>query len=169
MPDFIKSYVRAVDGFNRRVGLFAMYLIFAMFAILLYSSVSKAFHLPANWTLESAQFTMAAYYMLGGAFAMQTSDHVRMDLFYGSWSLRRRAAFDLVTAVALIVFLGFMLYGGISSTAYAIAYKEKSFSAWAPYMAPIKIVMTFGVVMMLAQASSSLFKDIAELRGRPIA
>ncbi|WP_438753180.1 TRAP transporter small permease subunit [Pararhizobium sp. O133] len=169
MYNFIRTYVRFVDTFNRRVGIFAMYLIFAMFAILLYSSVSKAFHLPANWTLESAQFTMAAYYMLGGAFAMQAGDHVRMDLFYGSWSLRKRAAFDLITAGALIVFLGFMLYGGITSTIYAITFKEKSFSAWAPYMAPLKIVMTFGVVMMLAQATSSLFKDIAELRGRPIA
>lgn len=168
MPDFIKTYVRVVDTFNRRVGIFAMYLIFAMFAILLYSSLSKAFHLPANWTLESAQFTMAAYYMLGGAFAMQTGDHVRMDLFYGTWSARKRAAFDTVTAVALIAFLGFMLYGGIASTTYAIQFKEKSFTAWAPYMAPIKIVMTFGIVMMLAQATSSLFKDIAELRGRPI-
>ena len=169
MPDFIRSYVRIVDTFNRRVGIFAMYLIFAMFAILLYSSLSKAFRLPANWTLESAQFTMAAYYMLGGAFAMQTGDHVRMDLFYSQWSVRRRAAFDVVTAVALIVFLGFMLFGGIASTTYAIQFKEKSFSAWAPYMAPIKMIMTFGVVMMLAQATSSLFKDIAELRGRPIA
>jgi TRAP-type mannitol/chloroaromatic compound transport system permease small subunit len=169
MPEFIKTYVRVVDTFNRRVGLVAMYLIFAMFAILLYSSVSKAFHLPANWTLESAQFTMAAYYMLGGAFAMQTGDHVRMDLFYGTWSVRKRAAFDVVTAVALIVFLGFMLYGGITSTTYAIQFKEKSFTAWAPYMAPIKIVMTFGVLMMLAQAFSALFKDIAEAMGRPMA
>jgi len=169
MPDIIKSYVRFVDTFNRRVGIVAMYLIFAMFAILLYSSLSKAFRLPANWTLESAQFTMAAYYMLGGAFAMQTGDHVRMDLFYGTWSVRKRAIFDIVTSIALIVFLGFMLYGGISSTTYAIQFKEKSFTAWAPYMAPIKIVMTFGVFMMLAQSLSSLFKDIAELRGRPIA
>ncbi len=168
MPDAIKCYVRVVDGFNRRMGIFAMYLIFAMFAILLYSSVSKAFHLPANWTLESAQFTMAAYYMLGGAFAMQTGDHVRMDLFYGSWSLRRRATFDVVTMLSLVAFLGFMLYGGIASTTYAIQFKEKSFSAWAPYMAPLKIVMTFGIFMMLAQALSALFKDIAELRGRPI-
>jgi TRAP-type mannitol/chloroaromatic compound transport system permease small subunit len=111
---------------------------------------------------------MAAYYMLGGAFAMQTGDHVRMDLFYGNWSIRKRAIFDILTAGALIVFLGFLLYGGIASTTYAIEFKEKSFTAWAPYMAPIKIVMTFGILMMLAQAISALFKDIAELRGKPI-
>jgi TRAP-type mannitol/chloroaromatic compound transport system permease small subunit len=169
MPDIIVRYVRVVDNFNRRVGIFAMYLVFAMLAILLYSSVSKAFLLPANWTLESAQFTMAAYYMLGGAYAMQLGDHVRMDLFYSRWSLKRRAITDSITAICLIGYLGFMLYGGIASSTYAIAFKEKSFSSWAPYMAPIKIIMTIGVLMMLLQAFSALFKDIAEARGRPIA
>jgi len=168
MPELIRRYVRLVDGFNRRVGLLAMYLIFVITAILFYSSISKMLRLPANWTLESAQFVMAAYYMLGGAFAMQTGDHVRMDLFYSNWSIQKRAAFDVLTIIALLVFLGFMLYGGISSSIYAIEFKERSFSAWRPYMAPIKIIMTFGIVMMLAQASSSLIKDIAVLRGKPL-
>lgn len=168
MPDLLKTYVRVVDRFNRTVGLATMYLILVMLAILLYSSVSKAFRLPANWTLESAQFVMAAYYMLGGAFALQMGDHVRMDLFYGQWSLRRRAAVDCVTGLCLLVYLGFVVYGGFSSTAYALQYGEKSYSSWAPYMAPIKIIMTFGAVMMLLQAVSSLIKDIAEARGKPI-
>jgi TRAP-type C4-dicarboxylate transport system permease small subunit len=43
-----------------------MYMIFGMMALLLYSSISKAFFVPSLWTLEMAQFAMAAYYMLGG-------------------------------------------------------------------------------------------------------
>ena len=169
MPSAVVTFVRLVDGFNRRIGTVTMYLIFVMMAILFYSSISKAFRLPANWTLESAQFSMAAYFMLGGAFAMQTGDHVRMDLFYSNWSLRRRAAIDMLTAVALIAYLGFMLYGGLSSTAYAIQYGEKSFTAWAPYMAPIKIVMTLGILLMLLQSIANLIKDYAQVRGKPIA
>jgi TRAP-type mannitol/chloroaromatic compound transport system permease small subunit len=168
MPSFFISFVRIVDSFNRKVGIFAMMLVFVMLAILGYSSVSKAFLLPANWTLESAQFVMAAYYMLGGAFAMQMGDHVRMDLFYGQWSNRKRASVDAVTSICLITFLGFLLYGGISSTTYALQYNEKSYSSWAPYMAPIKLVMVFGIIMMLLQSLSSLIKDIAMVRGRPI-
>jgi TRAP-type mannitol/chloroaromatic compound transport system permease small subunit len=168
MPSFFISFVRIVDSFNRKVGIFAMMLVFVMLAILGYSSVSKAFLLPANWTLESAQFVMAAYYMLGGAFAMQMGDHVRMDLFYGNWSPRRKAATDIVTSICLFGFLGFLLYGGISSTTYALQYNEKSYSSWAPYMAPIKIVMVIGIILMLLQSLSSLIKDIATARGRPI-
>jgi TRAP-type mannitol/chloroaromatic compound transport system permease small subunit len=55
MPSAIVTFVRLVDGFNRRVGTATMYLIFVMMGILFYSSISKAFRLPANWTLESAQ------------------------------------------------------------------------------------------------------------------
>lgn len=168
MPNILISFVRIVDNFNRKVGIFAMMLVFVMVAILAYSSVSKAFLLPANWTLESAQFVMAAYYMLGGAFAMQMGDHVRMDLFYGNWSLRKRACVDAITAICLISYLGFLLYGGISSTTYALQYNEKSYSAWAPYMSPIKIVMVIGIVLMLLQSLSALIKDLAMARGRPI-
>jgi TRAP-type mannitol/chloroaromatic compound transport system permease small subunit len=169
MPKPIVMFVRLVDVFNRRVGTITMYLIFVMMGILLYSSVPKAFRLPANWTLESAQFAMAAYFMLGGAFAMQTGDHVRMDLFYSSWSLRRRSAVDAITAIALISYLAFMLFGGLSSTTYALQYGEKSFTAWAPYMWPIKVVMTFGILLMLLQSIANLIKDIAQVRGKPIA
>jgi len=41
---------------------------------------------------------------------------------------------------------------------------ERSYSAWRPYMAPIKIVMCLAVVLMLAQAIAMLIKDIAKLR-----
>jgi TRAP-type mannitol/chloroaromatic compound transport system permease small subunit len=169
MPRGVVTFVRLVDGFNRRIGTLTMYLIFVMMGILFYSSISKAFRLPASWTLESAQFAMAAYFMLGGAFAMQTGDHVRMDLFYSSWSLRRRSAVDALTSIALIAYLAFMLFGGLSSTTYAIQYGEKSFTAWAPYMWPIKVVMTFGILLMLLQSIANLLKDVAQVRGKPIA
>jgi TRAP-type C4-dicarboxylate transport system permease small subunit len=56
----MKAYVRIVDAMNRRVGRFAMYLLFAMMGILLWSSTSKAFFDPSLWTLEMAQFAMVA-------------------------------------------------------------------------------------------------------------
>ncbi len=168
MPNFIRRYVRAVDRFNYRVGRFAMYLIFVMVGILLWSSVSKTFFTPALWTLESAQFMLVAYYILGGAYSIQLGSNVRMDLFYGEWSDRRKAWFDAVTVFFLIFYLGVMLYGGYESTSYAIEFGERSSTVWRPYMWPVKIVMCFGLVLMLLQAVSEFFKDIARLRGEEL-
>jgi len=168
VPNFIRRYVRAVDRFNYRVGRFAMYLIFVMVGILLWSSVSKTFFTPALWTLESAQFMLVAYYILGGAYSIQLGSNVRMDLFYGEWSDRRKAWFDAVTVFFLIFYLGVMLYGGYESTSYAIEFGERSSTVWRPYMWPVKIVMCFGLVLMLLQAVSEFFKDIARLRGEEL-
>ena len=168
MPEAIRSYVRRVDAVNRVVGRFAMYLVFAMMAVLLWSSLSKAFFVPSLWTLEMAQFAMVAYYLLGGGYSMQLDTHVRMDLLYGSRSPRTRAFVDVCTVAFLLVYLVMLLYGGLSSTHYALEYGERSYSSWRPYMAPIKIVACIGIVLMLLQAVAVLFRDLARLRGEEL-
>ena len=165
MPEAVRLYVRYVNAVNRVVGRFAMYMIFAMIGLLLFSSISKTFFLPTIWTLEMAQFSMAAYYLLGGAYSMQLGAHVRMDLLYGRWSPKGKAFADSITAFCLVFYLVMLLYGGFSSTEYALQYGEESYSSWAPYMAPIKIIMTFGVVLMLLQAIAIFFTDLATVRG----
>ena len=169
MPNAVRTYVRCVDAVSRRVGRAAMYLIFAMVAILFWSSLSKAFFVPSLWTLEMAQFAMVAYYLLGGPYSMQSDNHVRMDLLYGTWTPRTRAWVNSFTALFLLVYLVLLLYGGLSSTQYALEYGERSYSAWRPYMAPIKIIACIGIGLMLLQAVALLLKDIATLRGEEIA
>lgn len=168
MPNFIRTYVRTVERVNYRVGRFAMYGIFVMAAILLWSSISKTFFLPSLWTLELAQFAMVSYYILGGPYSIQLNANVRMDLLYANWSLRKKASFDSITVLLLIFYLGVMLYGAIDSTAYAFQYNEKSPTAWRPSMWPIKTLMCIGFFLMLLQALAELFKDIARIRGEEL-
>ncbi|WP_436643555.1 TRAP transporter small permease subunit [Microbaculum sp. FT89] len=168
MPETVKRYVRYVDALNRKVGLFAMYLIFGMLGILFYSAISKAFFLPSLWTLEMAQFVMVAYYMLGGGYTLQTGTHVRMDLLYSRWRPRTKAAVDSVTILFLIFFLVLLLAGGYSSTEYAFRYGEESYSAWAPKMWPIKVIMCIAILLTLLQAVATFFRNLAEALGDPI-
>ena len=168
MPEAVKKYVRCVEAVNRVVGRFAMYMVFAMMGLLLYSAITKTFFIPPLWTLEMAQFSMAAYYMLGGAYSMQLDAHVRMDLIYGRWSSKGKGFTDSITSFCLIFYLLLLLFGGLSSTEYALHYGERSFSSWAPPMAPIKIIMCFGIVLMILQAIATFFKDLARARGQSL-
>lgn len=168
MPAVMTAYVRFVDALNYRIGRFMMYGIFIMLAVLLWSSISKTFFYPSLWTLEAAQFAMVSYYILGGPYSMQLGAHVRMDLFYGNWSDRKKAWVDAFTIFFLIFFLGVLLYGAWDSTSYALKYGERSASAWRPYMWPIKVVMCVGFLLMLLQSISELFKDIARIRGEAL-
>lgn len=168
LPRWMVGYVRVVEAVNRFVGRIMMYGIFAMMGVLLWSSISKTFFLPSLWTLEMAQFLMVAYFMLGGPYALQLGSNVRMDLFYGMWSDRTRAWVDAFTIVALLVFLGVLLYGGWQSAAYALEYGERSRTAWRPYMAPIKILMCVAVVLMILQAVALFLRDVARIRGEDL-
>jgi TRAP-type mannitol/chloroaromatic compound transport system permease small subunit len=141
------------------------YGIFLIVGVLMWSSVSKTFFMPSLWTLESAQFMMVGYYILGGAYAIQLNANVRMDLFYGEWSVKQRAWMDAFTVFFLIFYLVILLYGGLESTLYSLEYGQRSRSAWRPYLWPIKAVMCTGFVMMILQSLSQLFKDIAIIRG----
>ncbi len=155
---------------NRVVGRLAMLLIFVMMGILLFSSGSRTFFNTSHiWTVEMAQFIMTGYYLLGGAYSMQLNSHVRMDLLYGQWSPKTQAAVDAVTVFFLVFYLVVLLIGGISSTEYALAYDQRNYSAWAPPLAPIKIVMCVGIVLMLLQVIATFFKDLAAARGEPLA
>ena len=180
LPQPLIGFVRLIDKLNYGVGRFAMYLLFALMAILMWSSISKAFFNPSLWTLEMAQFVMVAYYVLGGPYAMQMGAHVRMDLFYAKGSPRTRAAWDGVTVLAVLFYLGVLIWGAAESFGYSVGLNwseaglpqigrlERSPTAWRPYLWPIKLVMLIGFTLMLLQALSAFIRDIATLRGETI-
>jgi TRAP-type mannitol/chloroaromatic compound transport system permease small subunit len=168
MPHFIKRYIEIVDRMNYFVGRATMYLIFAMIGVLFYSSVSKTFFFPSLWTLELAQFLMVSYFLLGGAYSIQLKGHVRMDLLYSQGSERTQHKWDTFTSIFMIAYLLMLLYGSISSLTYAVEYGERSYSSWRPYMWPVKLIMATGIILMLLQAFSQFFKDLAAARGKPI-
>ena len=120
MPRFIHAYVRAIEAMNRFIGRIAMYFIFVLVGVLLWSSLSKVVLTPSPWTLETAQFVMVAYYVLGGPYSIQLGSNVRMDLFYGGWTPKTKAWVDAFTVFFLMFYLGVLLYGGIGSFAYSL-------------------------------------------------
>lgn len=165
----LRNYVRIVDAVNRKVGLAAMYLLFAMMAVLTYAVVSNVIlKSPAIWVMEMAQFTMAAYYLLGGGFTLQEGAHVRMDVLYERWGKRTKAVVDSITDLLLLFYLGVVLHGAFSSTQYALEYGQKNYTAWGPPMAPIKIVMTAGCLLMLLQAVAFFIRDVTAALGKKL-
>jgi TRAP-type mannitol/chloroaromatic compound transport system permease small subunit len=194
MRELMRAYIRAIDRMNRVIGRVTMYLIFVLMGVLLWSSFSKTFLTPSLWTLETAQFVMVTYYVLGGPYSMQLGSAVRMDLFYGDWSIRRKAQVDAITVLFLMFYLGVLFYGAVSSTAYALGYfgtepfaffgelflalvtggiagaqdklgfLEVSSTAWRPQLWPIKTILCLGVFLMLLQCLAELFRDLETLR-----
>lgn len=165
----IRTYVRWVDWLSEKVGLVAMFLIAIMIGVLLLDAVTRnVIKMPLHWCVEFAQFTLAAYYFLGGAMTLKNNNHVRMDLIYDRLPVRGKHFMDLITVFCLLFYLVVMLLGGISSLEYAIATNERRFSIWNPSMIPIKALMVGCLALMILQTISLVFKHAAALMGRKL-
>lgn len=167
MNKVIKAYVDGITATSIVVGKLAMYLVFGMLGILFFETISRTvFNHPWIWTVEMAQFVMAAYYTLGGAYTLIIDGHVRMDLAYAKWSPKNKALADILTFTIVMLYLVTLVLGGIISLEYSIQYKQKSYSSWAPPVTPIKIIMLFGMLLMILQVIAEFFKDLAKVRGK---
>jgi len=165
----IKGYVDGITATSKAFGAMAMYLVFGMLGILFFETCSRTFfNKPWIWTVEMAQFVMAAYYTLGGAYTLIIDGHVRMDLAYAKWSPKNKALADVLTFVLIMLYLVVLLLGGIISLEYSIKYKQKSYSSWAPPVTPIKIIMLIGMALMILQVIAEFFKDLAKVRGKEV-
>ena len=165
---FIKNYVKITDLVCEKVGRATMYLVFAMMFILILSFVTRnIINFPLIWIIEMAQFIITAYYILGGSYSMITNDHVRMDLFYSKFSEKNKARMDAFTSI-FFFYLVTLLYGSISSLNYTLETNQRLFTAWRPYVWPIKSIMTFGILLMLLQTLSMFFKDLYRIKGEKI-
>ena len=146
-----------------------MYLVFVMMFILILSFVTRnIINIPLIWIIEMAQFVMTGYYLLGGGYSMLTDDHVRMDLIYSKFNDKTKALLDSFTSVFLIFYLVVLLIGSISSLTYTIDTNQRLFTAWAPYVWPIKSIMTFGILLMLLQSIAIFFKDLAKVLNKDL-
>ena len=164
-----RAVVRAIDRTNEIIGYFSMYLVLVMMGILLYETVMRTiFNRPHLWAVELTEFVMAAYYTLGGGYSHIIDSHVRMDILYGKLSTKTRAILDIVTFPLIGFYMTVLLMGAIKGTKYAVLYKQKTYSPWAPPVAPVKIAMTIGIIFMFLQVISELLKDIARARGEEI-
>lgn len=154
-----------MDGMADWIGRLAMFLIYVMILVLLYDVISdKALGIVQNWTLETAQFTLAAFYFLAGPKTLKDEGHVRLDLLYTRLGVRGRAIIDSITIWLVIFYLAVLLWGGISSLQYSWITNQRLPSLWAPSLVPIKILMNICVLLMILQCIAIFLRDVLRIR-----
>jgi TRAP-type C4-dicarboxylate transport system permease small subunit len=104
-----------------------------MIAVLLLDAVTdNVIQIPLHWAIEFAQFTLAAYYFMGGAMTLKNDNHVRMDLIYANLTAAREGADGPGDDFCLIFYLCVLLWGSISSLTYAIETDERASRSGTP-------------------------------------
>lgn len=164
----ISRLIRFAEGMVRALGLASMYLLLVVLAVLMFPVFARGGDISTIWALETAQFAVGAYYILGAGYSLQQGAHVRMDFLYANWKPRTKAIVDSVTSFFVLFYLVVMLLGGWESCAYAVVAKQVNHTVWAPYMAPIKIAMEVGIFFMFVQMLVEFAKSLCVALRRPV-
>lgn len=162
------GFMRGVTWLNEWVGRAIAYLILPMFVLLMAEVLLRyAFGAPAVWTNELAQLLFGVYAVLAGGYLLAHGGHANVDLLHAKLPARVRAAVDLLTSVLFFLFVGALLYFGVSLALESMETWERSQSAWNPYIWPFKLMIPVSALLLLLQGIVKLLADLLVVLGVP--
>jgi len=93
MPEknILERCTEGIDLINARIGQAVSWL--SVFLVIWVSAdvvLRYAFDLSRVWMMEVETYLFSGLFLLSGAWAFQRNRHVRVDVFYQSWTLRRQ-------------------------------------------------------------------------------
>lgn len=100
----LAGFVRAVSAVNRWVGLVLSWLSLAVVLVCFTVVVQRyVFHISFVWMQDLYIWLSGAMFTGVAGFAFLRDDHVRVDIFYRPWSVRRKAIADLFGVVVFLI------------------------------------------------------------------
>lgn len=127
----LEKFIACVDRLNDAVGRAVSWLTLAMVvAAVAVALLRYVFSIGFVWMQESYLWMHGALIMLGAAYTLRHDGHVRVDVFYGRMSQRRRALVDFAGVLLFLLPLcGMIFYISLPYVIESWAKRESSFQA----------------------------------------
>ena len=162
MPSWMAKTITSIDRFSKWVGYIVCWILMPLIFAMTYEVIMrKLFLAPTIWAYDISRFLYGALFMLGAGYALSKGVHIRADFLYRNFKVKNQGLIDFTLYIlfyfpGLIVFL-YMTTGFLQES---IMRGERGMdTTWMPYMWPIKSCLWFGIVFLLVQGISELFKS----------
>ncbi|MEY9830725.1 TRAP transporter small permease subunit [Sinorhizobium fredii] len=165
-PPFSPAAFRAIkiiDGFTEKFVLLVAVLTMPLVLSNTVEVVSRyVFSSPTIWAADATVMSYGAIFMLGSSYALLKGAHVRTDIFWESFSDRKKGAIDAVCYVALFLpVMAIIFYMSLDDFLYSYEINEKStLSLWMPVIWPLRGVIPLTAVLLFLQGISELLKSL---------
>lgn len=150
----LATLVRWIDRLNGAIGVTVSWLILPVVLIAFAVVVLRyAFSMGFPWFQELYIWLHGAAFMLAMAWVLRDGGHVRVDLFYKKWSVRKRAWADLLGVfVFLVPMMGSILYLSWPLVQRSWRIMEKSATSdGLTYLYLLKTLLPAACVLVLLQ------------------
>lgn len=151
---------------NEMIGRALAWLTLLM-VLITFTIVLLRYALNLGWIgmQESVNYLHALVFMLGAGYAFKHEAHVRVDIFYRNFSVRRQAWVNLLGNLLLLIPFGvFILLNSFDYVAASWRIKEASpETGGLPYIYLLKAVIPAMAVVLLLQAVANSLENLATL------
>ena len=170
MPKWMASTITNIDKWSKWTGNVVCWItVPLMFAMTYEVLARKLFLAPTMWAYDMSRFFYGALFMLGAGYALSKGVHIRADFLYRNFKVKTQGLIDFWLYL-LFYFPGLLAFFYMTTifVMESIQRGEKGMdTAWMPYMWPIKACLWFGILFLLIQGISELFKSYyAAKKGR---
>ena len=163
------TYIRLVSGLNRAIGEVLSWLALAMVLVCFTVVVQRyVFHYSILALQDLYVWMNGAMFTGVAGFALLRDDHVRVDIFYRPWPIRRKAIADLIGVVVfLIPFMIVVLVYGLPFVQRSWRIYEGSANIGGmPGLFILKTFILAFAILVLLQGIAWAFRSILVLSGR---
>ena len=162
MPSWMAKSIIQIDKFSKFTGNIVCWITMPLIIGMVYEVLArKIFLAPTIWAYDISRFLYGALFMLGAGYALSKGVHIRADFLYRNFKVKTQGVVDF-TLYILFYFPGLLvfLYMTTGFLQESIMRGERGMdTTWMPYMWPIKTCLWFGIVFLLVQGVSELFKS----------
>ena len=162
MPKWMASAIINIDKWSRWIGNVVCWISMPLMFAMVYEVLArKLFLAPTMWAYDMSRFFYGALFMLGAGYALSKGVHIRADFLYRNFKVKTQGLIDFWLYL-LFYFPGLLAFFYMTSifVMESIQRGEKGMdTAWMPYMWPIKACLWFGILFLLVQGISELFKS----------
>ena len=166
----LNRLINTIDRITNIVGKVVSWLTIMMVAAVVIVVITRYFLQVGSIALqESVTYLHATVFLLGIAYTLKHGGHVRVDIFYRQFSLRRKALVDFCGGVFFLIPVSILIF--YSSWDYVLA-------SWAigetsaendglPFIYLLKTLMILMPGTLLLQGISEILKSLLILISQP--
>ena len=162
MPKWMASTITNIDKWSKWTGNVVCWISMPLMFAMVYEVLArKLFLAPTMWAYDMSRFFYGALFMLGAGYALSKGVHIRADFLYRNFKVKTQGLIDFWLYL-LFYFPGLLAFFYMTTifVTESIQRGEKGMdTAWMPYMWPIKSCLWFGILFLLIQGISELFKS----------
>ncbi len=161
-----------IDLCNRRLAYIAGGLTLLMVLIGAYNAVARYLgkYLGATWTsnalVEAQWYLFSLVFLLGAPWALRVGAHVQVDVIYGNLGARKKAWFDLIGTLFLVLpFVALSMYTCLEFAQLSFEAREVSNDPGGLVRWPLKAMVPIAFAALLLQGLAQAIRQVAFLLG----